>query len=169
MFIQSFVHYFRLHKVFSLYFSRTQTIPHCHYGLQNSSSPLANLFTRHCYLPCWQKQSSPFCAESSDHLWQEQSFYIGMQVWNSLHASFYTAATLGQFKHLYKSNFKYIIIVCYHVYRALLKSSSFLLITVFPLTIKKCVFLMANCSINISFCICIEPHKFLGVFQGGVY
>ena len=97
-------------------------------------------------------------------------FYIGMQVWNSLHASFYTAATLGQFKHLYKSNFKYIIIVCYHVYRALLKSSSFLLITVFPLTIKKMyVFLMANCSINISFCICIEPHKFLVVFQGGVY
>ena len=32
--------------------------------------------------------------------------------------------------------FKYIIIVCYHVYRALLKSSSFLLIAVFPLTIK---------------------------------
>ena len=63
-------------------------------------------------------------------------FYIGMQVWNSLHASFYTAATLGQFKHLYKSNFKYIIIVCYHVYMALLKSSSFLLITVFRLTIK---------------------------------
>ena len=41
------VHYFRLHKVFSLYFSRTQTIPHCHYGLQNSSSPLANFFTRY--------------------------------------------------------------------------------------------------------------------------
>ena len=35
--------------------------------------------------------------------------------------------------------FKYIIIVCYHVYRALLKSSSFLLITVFPLTIKKVI------------------------------
>ena len=32
-------------------------------------------------------------------------FYMGTQVWNSLHASLYTAATLGRFKHLYKSNF----------------------------------------------------------------
>ena len=32
-------------------------------------------------------------------------YYIGTQVWNSLHASLYTAATLGQFKYLYKSTF----------------------------------------------------------------
>ena len=28
-------------------------------------------------------------------------YYKGMQIWNSMNASIYTAATLGQFKHLY--------------------------------------------------------------------
>ena len=31
-------------------------------------------------------------------------YYKGTQIWNSLNASLYAAATLGQFKHLYKSS-----------------------------------------------------------------
>ena len=41
-------------------------------------------------------------------------YYTGTQVWNSLHAYLYTAATLGQLKSLYTSNFKYIIIIVYN-------------------------------------------------------
>ena len=32
-------------------------------------------------------------------------YYKGTQIWNSLNASLYAAATLGQFKHLYKDYF----------------------------------------------------------------
>ena len=133
-------------RFFSLYFSRTQTIPHCHYGLQIlyrlSPTYLQDTFKYTTTVTSHVDRNSHrlFVPRVRTTYGKNSLFYIGMQVWNSLHASFYTAATLGQFKHLqlYKSNFKYnfIIIVCYHVYRALLKSSSFLLIAVFPLTIK---------------------------------
>ena len=54
-------------------------------------------------------------------------YYTGTQVWNSLHASLYTAATHGQFKYLHQSNFNCVIAIVCNVYRALLKISSFIL------------------------------------------
>ena len=43
--------------------------------------------------------------ESGLHMERIVFYYKGTQIWNSLNAAIYTAATLGQFKHLYKSRF----------------------------------------------------------------
>ena len=73
-------------------------------------------------------------------------YYKGTQIWNLLNASLYAAATLGQFKHLNKYYCMYVNVLLVNacsyianhcVFRALLKSSSFLLTAVFPSTIKK--------------------------------
>ena len=43
--------------------------------------------------------------ESGLHMEKILFYFKGMQIWNSMNASIYTAATLEQFKHLYKSHF----------------------------------------------------------------
>ena len=129
--VQYFKRFERVHSKFCSLLSDTQNF-HCTLvECRQFHTTIMVYRTLHCLSPICLQDTFNYTTTVTSHIGRNSYrpfvprvrinygknslYYTGTQVWNSLHASFYTAATLGQFKFLCKSNFKYVIIVynCY--------------------------------------------------------